>query len=185
MSPRPAAPAAGTRVRPERLRRLAFFRDFTLDVVRRVLSAGNVQRYAKNELLATEGTRKQRRTLYLVLRGHLQYIKRIRARKAQVVLRIEPGEVGGFLTFLNEEPSPVTVRSDGTTVVLELTRRDLQALAAEPSVVGTKLLFALLEGPAKRLDGLLGRVAATAAWSLDLERHVASLPLTAERAEIP
>ncbi len=182
MSPPVAAPA-GPRVRPERVRRLAFFRAFSLDEVRRVLAAGSLQAYGHGELLATEGTRKQRRTLYLVLRGRLQYVKRIRARKAQVVLQIAAGEVGGFLTFLNEEPSPVTVRSVGNTVVLELTRRDVQGLALESSGLATKLLFSLLQGTATRLNGLIDRVAATAAWSLDLERHIASIPLTAERPE--
>ena len=184
MRRRPAsATRPGSGFRPERIRRLGFFHEFTLEEVRRVLTAGTIQAYAGGELLATEGTRKQRRILYLVLQGRLQYEKRIRARRTQVVLRIDPGEVGGFLTFLNEDPSPVTVRSVGATAVLEITRRDLQALGAESSALGAKLLFALLDGTARRLDGLLDRVAATAAWALDLERHVESLPLTAERPE--
>ncbi len=184
MSPRPlGSPSAARQVRAEAVRRLGFFRECTLDEVRHVLVAGRLQTYADGELLATEGTRKQRRILYLVLRGRLQYVKRIRARQAQVVLEIIPGEVGGLLTFLNDAPSPVTVRSVGATSVLELTRRDVQALAIESSVLCAKLLFALLDGVGKRLEGLLDRVADTAAWALDLERHVASFPLTAERPE--
>jgi CRP-like cAMP-binding protein len=173
MSPRRALP----RLQPDRLRQLAFFRDFTPQEIRRLLAAGAVQTYDDGELLATEGTRKQRRVLYVVLQGELHYVKRIRAGCAGVVMTLRPGDVGGFLTFLNDDPSPVSVRSAGRTSVLEIGRREMQALGAEEASLAVKLLRTLLGSTARRLEALLDRVAATSAWALDLERHLRALPL--------
>ena len=173
MSPRRALP----RLQPDRLRQLAFFREFTPQEIRRLLAAGAVQAYDDGELLATEGTRKQRRVLYVVLQGELHYVKRIRAGCAGVVMTLRPGDVGGFLTFLNDDPSPVSVRSAGRTSVFEIGRREMQALGAEEASLAVKLLRTLLGSTARRLEVLLDRVAATSAWALDLERHLRALPL--------
>ena len=179
MSPRRALP----RLQPDRLRQLAFFREFTPQEIRRLLAAGAVQAYEDGELLATEGTRKQRRVLYVVLQGELHYVKRIRAGCAGVVMTLRPGDVGGFLTFLNDDPSPVSVRSAGRTSVFEIGRREMQALGAEEASLAVKLLRTLLGSTARRLEVLLDRVAATSAWALDLERHLRALPLLPGEAE--
>jgi len=179
MSPRRALP----RLQPDRLRQLAFFREFTPQEIRRLLAAGAVQAYDDGELLATEGTRKQRRVLYVVLQGELHYVKRIRAGCAGVVMTLRPGDVGGFLTFLNDDPSPVSVRSAGRTSVFEIGRREMQALGAEEASLAVKLLRTLLGSTARRLEVLLDRVAATSAWALDLERHLRALPLLPGEAE--
>jgi len=173
MSTRRALP----RLQPDRLRQLTFFREFTREEIRRLLAAGVAQDYDDEELLATEGTRKQRRVLYVVLQGELHYVKRIRAGCAEVVMVLRPGDVGGFLTFLNEEPSPVSVRSVGRTTVFEMGRREMQALGSQEADLAVKLLRTLLGVTARRLDDLLDRVAATSAWALDLERHLRALPL--------
>jgi CRP-like cAMP-binding protein len=162
---------------------LAFFREFTPQEIRRLLAAGAVQAYDDGELLATEGTRKQRRVLYVVLQGELHYVKRIRAGCAGVVMTLRPGDVGGFLTFLNDDPSPVSVRSAGRTSVFEIGRREMQALGAEEASLAVKLLRTLLGSTARRLEVLLDRVAATSAWALDLERHLRALPLLPGEAE--
>jgi len=179
MSPRGALP----RLQPDRLRQLAFFREFTPQEVGRLLGVGVARTYDDGELLATEGTRKQRRVLYVVLDGELQYVKRIRAGCAGVVMVLRPGEVGGFLTFLNDDPSPVSVRSAGRTTVFEIGRREMQALGTEEAALAVKLLRTLLGSTARRLETLLDRVAATSAWALDLERHLRALPLLPEKAE--
>lgn len=179
MSPRRALP----RLQPDRLRQLAFFREFTPQEIRRLLPVGAVQAYDDGELLATEGTRKQRRVLYVVLQGELHYVKRIRAGRSGVVMRLRPGDVGGFLTFLNDDPSPVSVRSVGRTDVFEIGRREMQALGAEEAALAVKLLRTLLGSTAGRLEALLDRVAATSAWALDLERHLRALPLLPAETE--
>jgi CRP-like cAMP-binding protein len=162
---------------------LAFFRNFTPQEIRRLLAAGAVQVYEDGELLATEGTRKQRRVLYVVVQGELRYVKRVRAECATVVMTLRPGDVGGFLTFLNEDPSPVSVRTVGRTTVFELGRRELQGLGTEQAPLVIKLLRVLMAETAKRLDTLLGQVAATTAWALDLERHLHALPLVPQETE--
>lgn len=167
-------------VRPERCRHLAFFRDFTLPELRRLFGAGTIEQYRHGELLATEGTRKQRRVLYVVIRGELQYVKRVRGERAVVVLALRPGDVGGFLTFLNEGPSPVSVRSIGRTTVLVVGRGELQALEAEQASLGVKVLRHVVGDAAARLGAVLERVAQTSAWALDLDRHLRRLPLFAE-----
>jgi CRP-like cAMP-binding protein len=170
-------------LQPDRLRRLPLFREFTPQEMGPLLDIGGVQIYNDGEFLATEGTRKQRRVLYVVLQGELHYVKRVRAQHANVVLTLRPGDVGGFLTFLNEEPSPVSVRSLGRTTVFEVGRRELQGLAVDHPSLAIKLLLALLGDTARRLDALLGRVADTSAWALDLERHLRALPLLREDDE--
>ena len=166
------------RLRAERLRRLTFFRDFSPQEIRNLVTAGVVESYRNGELLATEGTRKQRRVLYVVLRGELHYVKRVRAERATVVMVLRPGDVGGFLTFLNEDPSPVSVRSVGRTTVFEIGRRELQNLAIEQAPLAIKLMRVLVGDVAKRLEAFLERVAATSAWALDLEHHLRMLPLS-------
>jgi CRP-like cAMP-binding protein len=173
MSTRRALP----RLQPDRLRQLTFFREFTPEEIRHLLAVGVAQTYDDGELLATEGTRKQRRVLYVVLQGELHYVKRIRAGRAGVVMVLRPGDVGGFLTFLNDDPSPVSVRSVGRTTVFEMGRREMQALGSQEADLAVKLLRTLLGVTARRLDDLLDRVAATSAWALDLERHLRALPL--------
>lgn len=163
--------------RAEHLRRLAFFREFSTQEIRNLVATGNVESYKDGELLATEGTRKQRRVLYVVLRGKLQYVKRVRAERAVVVMALRPGDVGGFLTFLNEEPSPVSVRSVGQSAVLEIGRRELQNLAVEHAALAVKLLRVLVGAITARLVSLIERVAATSAWALDLDHHLTMLPL--------
>jgi CRP-like cAMP-binding protein len=165
------------RPRPDHLRRLAFFREFTPQEIRQLLAAGAVASYRDGELLATEGTRKQRRALYVVLRGELHYVKRVRAERAVVVMVLRPGDVGGFLTFLNEDPSPVSVRSVDRTTVFEIGRRELQFLGSEQASLAVKLLRVVVRDTARRLDAILDRVAATSAWTLDLERHLHLFPL--------
>jgi CRP-like cAMP-binding protein len=170
--------------RAEHLRRLAFFREFSPQEIRTLVTTSTVESYRNGELLATEGTRKQRRVLYVVLRGELHYVKRIRAERAAVVMVLRPGDVGGFLTFLNEEPSPVSVRSVGQTTVLEIGRRELQNLAVDQASLTVKLMRVLVGEIAERLAALLERVAATSAWALDLDRHLRMLPLLPEAPEV-
>ncbi len=164
-------------MRPERLRQLAFFREFTPPELRSLFAAGVLESYRNGELLATEGTRKQRRVLYIVIRGELHYVKRVRAERAAVVQRLQPGDVGGFLTFLNEDPSPVSVRSIGRTTVFVIGRRELQSLTAENAPLAVKVLRNVVSDTARRLETMIERVAETSAWALDLERHLGRLPL--------
>ena len=168
---------------PDQLRRLAFFREFTPQEIRQLVAAGVVRAYADAELLATEGTRKQRRALYVVLQGELHYVKRVRAECAVVTMTLRPGDVGGFLTFLNEGPSPVSVRSVGRTTVFEIGRRELQVLAAGDATLAVKLLRVVVGDAARHLEAMLECVAATSAWALDLERHLRAPPLLRRKTE--
>ncbi len=163
-----------------RLRRLAFFREFSPEELRRLLPVGSLRACSAGELLATEGTRKQRRVLYVVLQGQLQYVKRVRGERANVVLTLRPGEVGGFLTFFNDDPSPVAVRSVGKSLVFEVGRREFEQLLEQSPPLAVKVLRSLLRETSVRLSVLLGRVASTAAWALDLEHHLHTLPLLPE-----
>ena len=162
------------------LRGLRFFREFTLAELRRLSCLGSLSTYRDGELLVTEGTRKQRRILYVVLRGELQYLKWIRGERAKVVLSLKPGDVGGFLTFFNDEPSPVSVQSVGKTRVFEIGRGEFHTLMADQPALAAKMLLALLRATVYRLERFLGRVAATSAWVLDLQHHLQALPLTGE-----
>jgi CRP-like cAMP-binding protein len=177
-----SVPRFAARLQPEQLRRLAFFREFTAQEVRRLFAVGAIEEYRDGELLATEGTRKQRRVLYVVVRGELHYVKRVRAERAAVVMTLRPGDVGGFLTFLNEDPSPVSVRSVGWTTVFQIGRRELQLLGADQAPLAVKLLRGVVGDAARRLGAVLDRVALTSAWALDLERHLHVLPLLPKEA---
>jgi CRP-like cAMP-binding protein len=180
MSPRGVPP---DRVDPATLRGVGFFREFTPRDVRRLARVGAIRLYRNGELVATEGTRKQRRILYVVLEGQLQYVKRVLAERVTVMLTLLPGEVGGFLTFFNDDPSPVSVHSVGRTRVFEIGRRELQALTDEEPALTAKLLAALLRATTSRLEGMMARLAATSAWALELERHVRAFPLEARGEE--
>jgi CRP-like cAMP-binding protein len=163
---------------PDQLRRLGFFREFVPPELRRLAALAGLRAYGDGELLATEGTRKQRRILYVVLQGELQYVKRIRGERATVLLTLRPGDVGGFLTFFNEDPSPVSVRSVGRSRVFEIGRREFQVLMGDQPSLAAKVLQALLRATVARLDVLLGQVAATSAWVLEMEQHLRALPVT-------
>lgn len=165
---------------PDQLRRLGFFREFSSPDVRRLAGAGGLHAYEDGEFLATEGTRKQRRILYVVLQGKLEYVKRVRGERAEVMLTLKPGDVGGFLTFFNDDPSPVSVRSAGHSRVFEIGRREFQVLLADHPVLAVKVLLALLRAIVSRLDAFLGQVAATSAWALELEHHLRARPVSRE-----
>jgi CRP-like cAMP-binding protein len=174
---------AKVRRHAEQLRRLEVFRDFSPEEIRQLAAAAEVRAYADGEFLATEGTRKQRRALYVVVRGELHYVKRVRAGCAVVPMTLRPGDVGGLLTFLNEDPSPVSVRSIGRTTVFEIGRGELQALAADNAVLAAKLLRVAMGEASRHLTAMLERVAATSAWALDLDRHLRALPLPPRATE--
>lgn len=165
------------RILPNRLRRLRFFHDLSPGEARHIAGIGVLASYGPDECLATEDTRKQRRVLYVVQRGCLQYVKRIRTARAGVVVTLGPGDAGGFLTLFNDDPSPVTVRSRGRSTVFEISRRELEALAASHPALAAKLLRALAEETAMRLGQLLARLAAASAWALDLAGQVERFPL--------
>jgi CRP-like cAMP-binding protein len=160
-----------------RLRRLRFFRELTPLEARHLAGVGRLTTYEAGEYLATEGTRKQRRVVYVVVRGGLEYIKRIRAERASVVLRLGAGDAGGFLTLFNDEPSPVSVRSIGRTTVFEIGRQELQSLAGVQPALTIKLLTALGREMVSRLDHLLVRMAETSAWALEFAGHLDRFPL--------
>jgi CRP-like cAMP-binding protein len=162
---------------PDLLRGLAFFREFALPELRRLAWLGSPRSYDDGEFLATEGTRKQRRILYVVLQGKLQYVKRVRGERANVMLTLTLGDVGGFLTFFNDDPSPVSVRSVGRTRVFEIGRREFQVLMADQPALAVKVLLALLQAVVSRLEALLQQADATSAWALDLQHHLQALPL--------
>lgn len=178
---RSRAAAVAAALRPDRLQRLRFFRGFTPQELHQLVLVGGLRACGDGDLLATEGTRKQRRVLYVVLEGELQYVKRIRGERANVMLILRPGDVGGFLTFFNDDPSPVSVRSVGRSKVFEIGRREFQALMGDRPSLAVKVLLVLLRDTVARLDALLGRVAATSAWALELEHHLRTLPLGPER----
>ncbi|MFB3820372.1 MAG: cyclic nucleotide-binding domain-containing protein [Candidatus Methylomirabilales bacterium] len=161
----------------EDIRRLGFFRDFAGPEVRRLLRLGVRRSIQAGDLLATEGTRKQRRVLYVVLAGGLEYVRHLGGTRTSVALRLEPGDVGGFLTFFNDAASPVSVRSAGPSEVLEIGRPEFARLLAEQPALAARLLFALLRMTVAHTEALLTRQAATAEWALDLERHLRQLPL--------
>lgn len=165
---------------PDLLRRLGFFREFSPPEARRLIGSGVVRTYDDGELLATEGTRKQRRILYVVLQGNLAYVKRVRGERAEIILILHPGEVGGFLTFFNDEPSPVSVRSVGHSRVFEIGRREFQGLMADHPVLAVKVLLTLLRAIVARLDTVMGEAAATSAWVLELEQHLRERPVARE-----
>lgn len=162
---------------PDHLRRLGFFREFAPPELRRLAALAGLRTYRDGELLGTEGTRKQRRTLYVVLQGELEYVKRVRGQHATVLLTLRPGDVGGFLTFFNDDPSPVSVRSVGRSRVFEIGRREFQVLMADHPSLAAKVLQALLRATVARLDAFLGRMAAASAWVLEMEQHLRRLPL--------
>lgn len=168
--------AAPAREQLERLRQLGFFRDFTLGELRQLLRGGACRRYEGGEFLATEGTRKQRRVLYVVLEGQLEYLRHVRGEQTNVVLRLSPGDVGGFLTFFNDAPSPVSVRSAAPSEVLEIGRPEFERLRLRSPELSAKVLFALLRVTTGHTEALLDRVSAVAAWVLDLEHQVRQLP---------
>jgi len=174
-----ATPAAerGDRAELERLRHLGFFRDFTTAEIRRLLRLGLRRTFRQGDLLATEGTRKQRRILYVVLAGRLEYARHVRAARTATLLRLAPGDVGGFLTFFNDDASPVSVRSVGTSEVLEIGRPEFARLLAASPGLAAKVLFALLRMTVAHTEALLEREAETAAWALDLEHHLRQLPV--------
>ena len=165
---------------PDHLRRLGFFREFSPPEARRLVGSGIVRTYEDGELLATEGTRKQRRILYVVLQGELAYVKRVRGERAEIMLTLHPGDVGGFLTFFNDEPSPLSVRSAGHSRVFEIGRREFQGLMADHPVLAVKVLLTLLRAIVARLDSFMGEAAATSAWALELEQHLRERPVARE-----
>jgi CRP-like cAMP-binding protein len=177
MSPRRVvAPAK----EPDLLRRLGFFQELTLPELRRLAQVGSLSSYDNGDFLATEGTRKQRRILYVVVQGKLQYVKRVRGERANVMLTLLPGEVGGFLTFFNDDPSPVSVRSVEKSQVFEIGRREFQVLMADQPLLAAKVLLAVLRATVSWLEAFLGQAAATSAWAMDLQHHLQGLPLAKE-----
>ncbi|HTU00295.1 MAG TPA: cyclic nucleotide-binding domain-containing protein, partial [Candidatus Sulfotelmatobacter sp.] len=104
-------------------------------------------------------------------------VRRVRGERTAVLLRLSPGDVGGFLTFFTDEPSPVSVRSAEASLVFEIGRREFQGLLEEWPALAAKMLFALLSATVTHLKGVLEGQVTVAAWTLEVAHQLRQLPL--------
>lgn len=173
--------AADQRLPANRLRRLRFLRELTAAEAGHLGAIGRLRSYADGDCLAIQGTPKRHRVLYVVVEGALAYVKRVEIGRDREMLRLGPGDVGGFLTFFNDGPSPVSVLSRGRTTVFELGRQELEGLTLRQPQLAVKLLTALAREATARLEGALASMATASAWGLELTRRLEAFPLAADR----
>lgn len=92
--------------------------------------------------------------LYIVLEGRL----RIEARGVGVISQLSSGEIVGEMSFIDTVPPQVNVVADGYCVVLELSRRSLQAKIDREPDFGLRFYRALSIFLADRLRGTTNRL---------------------------
>jgi CRP-like cAMP-binding protein len=111
----------------------------------RVMQVADVRSFADGETVISEGQRGDE--LYIVLHGSVSV-----SRQDEVISRLGPGEHFGEMALIRSVPRSATVRSDGPSELILLSRRDFFEILRAEHEIAVKMLWQFLGVLANRLD---------------------------------
>jgi serine/threonine protein phosphatase PrpC/CRP-like cAMP-binding protein len=121
----------------ERLARLPLFRPLEEREIDRVLEVARVKWYEDGDVVAREG--EDGDELFIVLEGAVD-VMRGRITLATLV----PGEHGGEMSLVRNQPRAATVTSNGRSLLLVIRRRDFLGILRNERQLAVKLLWQFL-----------------------------------------
>jgi CRP/FNR family cyclic AMP-dependent transcriptional regulator len=94
------------------------------------------------EVLLPEGSRDS--TLHVIVAGHVDVVQISDERGRRLLYRLEPGDLVGELSFMDDEPRYAALIASGPTEVLALTRSDFETLIEGSPRVVYKVMRAIM-----------------------------------------
>ena len=132
-----------------------------------IRSLGIEHKVAANTLLVVAGQVPD--ALYFILDGILEV--RVPSHGADAVIRLGAGEIVGEVSFLDDKPATVTVRTSMDSRLLVLPRKDLDAKIASDAVFAARLYRSFARGLSRQMRAAQGAI----------NRAPAATPVTYER----
>lgn len=93
------------------------------------------------EVLLPEGSRDSH--LHVVVTGHIEVV-RTSDRNRTLLYRLEPGDLVGELSFMDDEPRYATLIASGPTEVLVMARSDFETLVDRSPRIVYKVMRAIM-----------------------------------------
>lgn len=111
----------------EILAKIPLFKDFSPEVLAELSRLVKLNRFAPNSILLEEG--KTPSELIIIIHGRVAINWKMRQGSAYEIAG--PGTIVGFLDILSQDASSITARAEEDSIVLAITRADLQAFLLE------------------------------------------------------
>src|SRR5580704_12977936 len=93
------------------------------------------------EVLLPEGSRDG--TLHVIVAGHIDVVQMSDQRGRRLLYRLEPGDLVGELSFMDDEPRYAALIASGPTEVLVLARNDFETLVEGSPRIVYKVMLAI------------------------------------------
>lgn len=94
------------------------------------------------EVLLPEGSRAS--NLHVVVTGHIEVVQMSDKQGRRLLYRLEPGDLVGELSFMDDEPRYAALIASGPTEVLVLARSDFETLIERSPRVVYKVMRAIM-----------------------------------------
>jgi len=94
------------------------------------------------EVLLPEGSRESK--LHVVVTGHIEVVQVSKDQGRRLLYRLEPGDLVGELSFMDDEPRFAALIANGPTEVLVLARSDFETLIDRSPQVVYKVMRAIM-----------------------------------------
>ena len=100
-----------------------------------------IRKFADDEVLLPEGSRDS--NLHVIVSGHIKVV-RTTEQGGRVLYTLEPGDLVGELSFMDDEPRYAALIASGPTEVLVLARSDFETLIERSPQVVYKVMRAIM-----------------------------------------
>ena len=169
---------ASTHKLSQALRKVQLFEGLSDDDVLRIQQVAETVDLAAGEVLFEEG--KKGDTFYVVLRGRVELVKRVRDGSEQKLAVAREGEAFGEMALLNQTPRSATARALEAAQLLEISRAAFDSLLGADSFP-----VRMLRGTSKALWAMSVRFASNQAKGGDAREVVRSLSQVMQKTMLP
>lgn len=158
--PKEPAPAVQTAGQSERERSASrLFAEFPAEALEELLASTSVRSFGGGDTVCREGEPGE--SMFLLVEGAVEVVTSDASGEPLVLAVLSTGDFFGEVALVTGRPRTATVRSQGTSVTLEITRQQVEAMAARhPGVRETLERFcrerahATVEAMVNRMRGL-------------------------------
>lgn len=125
----------------KRLQRIEHFNNIPLEEVERIILAGTIKSFAKDQVIFTEGDSSS--GMYVLLNGQVQLCKISLQGQISILSVIEPIIMFNEVSALDSGPNPITAIANQDSLIWQITSEKLQDLIIHYPRIGLGLLRVL------------------------------------------
>jgi CRP/FNR family transcriptional regulator len=122
----------------KRLQRIEHFNNIPLEEVERIILAGTIKSFAKDQVIFTEGDPSS--GMYVLLNGQVQLCKISLQGQISILSVIEPIIMFNEVSALDSGPNPITAIANQNSLIWQITSEKLQDLIIHYPRIGLGLL---------------------------------------------